>query len=103
MANTNSSKMVSLVKVIVRPIGGGVVECFDVVDTEDKSEAMNHIVNSFIRAGDNAVVVGTNAFFPGTIAQVNSEYIAAIDLGHPNNGGWKKLYEATTTLDIKPR
>lgn len=72
-----------LVRLHVNLIGGGTVTCLDAIEAPTPEEAKNQAVNYFILSGHEekpqAVSYGGTAFYPGTIATVRAEVVAALD------------------------
>jgi len=62
-----------------------VVDVFEALDTH---EAMNMAHNTFLQAGDHAVVYGDCGFLPEMVASVTPEVLGVVDISHPANAKW---------------
>ena len=93
------NSQVFLVYLKANLLGGKEVEAFDIIEAETDVEARSRAINYYTSSEtDIAVDFGGVLMFPGTVASIKVEVLAALDLHNIYNARWRKLLEQTESV-----
>ncbi len=84
----DDKNQVFLVMVTVQLLGGKEVVAVDAFDTRTRAEAKHWAMNTFLQAGDKAVVYGGIAFLPETVGSVAPVVLGRVDISDSENKRW---------------